>query len=697
MARINNLENFLTDVAGAIKTKKEYPSSQKIAAEDFDTEIASIETGIDTSDATATASDIISSKTAYVDGQKITGTLTDNGAVTYNAGDNEISIANGVHNGSKINPVDITTLSKYNDYYNMTSHITRSMAPLYTRLSYIESTGTQYIDTGIQFNTSGSRMVLDFQYTTATDNTWFAGVDMGFEGGINAGSFYAGAGFSYSQTSNLTARTTATGTTSYVSANIYIFARNWSGNYSPAKMRFYSCKMYKNNVLVRDYIPVKDSNNVVCLYDKVSGTFFYNKGTGSFIAGGSPYTQLDYIQSTGTQYINTNYVPNQNTKYEITISDANTSGEKIIFGTKEYNTNQDLLISQFGTLKWCYYSGSFIDISINPTAKCVITCYRGSTTYNGTVISSNTTVNSNTNVSNLYLLHCQNMGHSSNASCKIYSFKVYENNVLVRDYIPVKDSNNVACLYDKVSNEFYYNAGTGVFRAGNVVSTIDYVEQQLEDIYFERDNKIIPANIKQGVSILGVEGNVVPDKPDQTKTATPTTSQQTITPDTGYELSSVTVNAVTSSIDSNIQAGNIKKDVTILGVTGTLESGDTPIYRTEDDTDVTINLALAGKRYDGVGDFEGVVFYVLNSSNRFWGSLGPGVSLGIYNISNSSFATNTNNAYRLKLYDENDTEIISLEGVTTSIPVGSGKSSLVTSSMDTWNTRAVDFKVVPNT
>lgn len=58
----------------------------------------------------------------------------------------------------------------------------------------------------------------------------------------------------------------------------------------------------------------------------------------------------------------------------------------------------------------------------------------------------------------------------------------------------------------------------------------------------------------------------------QSKTVDPKTTQQTITPDSGYTgLSGVTVNAVTSSIDSNIQASNIKKGVTILNVTGTLE------------------------------------------------------------------------------------------------------------------------------
>lgn len=185
----------------------------------------------------------------------------------------------------------------------------------YTEVEWIQSSGTQYIDTNfkpdsettvnIAFQTSSAPDNLNDTlpvYGTATDYNSSAFEFWTLSGGFatygsqdyksNLG-ITTGKKHTVSQAKNvLTVDGTSytfTKQTFTAPYSLLLFATHRSGGIkicaSAANLKIYSCEIYNNGTLVRNFIPAKNSGGTIGLYDTVNGAFYTNAGTGAFTAG----------------------------------------------------------------------------------------------------------------------------------------------------------------------------------------------------------------------------------------------------------------------------------------------------------------------------------------------------------------------------------------------------------------------------
>ena len=199
-----------------------------------------------------------------------------------------------------------------------------------------------------------------------------------------------------------------------------------------------------------------------------------DKGTCEmFLALPDEYQQVEYIKSTGTQYIDTNVVGNEKIKIKLTTRIIGDIKNSNIFGARPSvtgSTNAILVVSFSSTSELgFFYNG--VSISAIPYDN-EIHIYE----FGNGIFKIDEKLYGNEEVSSfsttLPLIIFGEINLSSNESVNVtsqavYSCQVAENNILVRNFIPCyRKSDGVIGMYDLVEDKFYTNSGTGTFEKG---------------------------------------------------------------------------------------------------------------------------------------------------------------------------------------------------------------------------------------
>lgn len=235
-------------------------------------------------------------------------------------------------------------------------------------------------------------------------------------------------------------------------------------------------------------------DKLYCLFSNVqSEIYIYNLWLEQHILP-DEYQQVEYIQSSGTQRINTGIAPNDDnygfkTKFKMTDTPSdwslmNIGGatvDKHRFGIGGYRSNNWQISYIRGMVDnlHCYAN---VD---NPKPQTNID-YEVEYNYNGNRIFKLNGVDVLTNIpkgenpityTNTWNIFCQAWGTTNYTRFfmgKLYYMKIYLGTTLVRDFVPCyRKSDNVAGMYDLVNDVFYTNAGSGSFTV-DYIRTVDY-------------------------------------------------------------------------------------------------------------------------------------------------------------------------------------------------------------------------------
>ena len=209
-------------------------------------------------------------------------------------------------------------------------------------------------------------------------------------------------------------------------------------------------------------------DNLKNAYDSVE-----NKG-GKLVRLPEEYQEVEYIESTGTQYIDTGLNGYQFEGIEVKFKNPLAEQDwESVCGVINVNPSMDikqyysdLNIYQINAYSKMNVTGK-IEISAN-TEPATISIRKGEIKVNNELKATITSLgNAYNNQGNFVIFR----GNDNWSKLQVYKFKMFDNNeTLIRNFIPCyRKNDNEIGLYDLVNNVFYNNQGTGTFLKGNDV------------------------------------------------------------------------------------------------------------------------------------------------------------------------------------------------------------------------------------
>lgn len=204
------------------------------------------------------------------------------------------------------------------------------------------------------------------------------------------------------------------------------------------------------------------------------------------------YKRVEYLKSTGTQYVVTDMISNYDMKFviDLQIGDRISSGGYVPWFLFGYYSNDRSSASHTVTLNdnpaasdvyigWNYeahsvYGNVFHFYSAPYSTRNILTVSRAECTWGSAVDDIDNVPLFMPRPANKFPIFgfYNGSGYQAqeNYEVYLYEFKVYEGNTLTHDFVPVEDQGTYELgLYDTVTNVFYGNAGTGDFIKGPYV------------------------------------------------------------------------------------------------------------------------------------------------------------------------------------------------------------------------------------